>query len=103
MALKLADWYETKAITSDGLAFRYLWNCKTDSYDDSGVADLNLLIGHVFGAAYVLTNDKHWLTFGDTIADSGVDAMFASRPKQWDQAARSFGKYLGYRALGATP
>lgn len=100
---KIAGWYETKAVTSDKKAFRYLWNCLSDPYDDSGTADLNLLIAHVFGAAYVLTKDTHWLDFGDTIADSGVDAMFADRPKQWDQAARSFGRYLGYRALGATP
>ena len=100
---KMAVWFETKAITSDHQAFRYLWNCTTDDYDDSGVADLNLLIVHVFGAAYALTSDKHWLAFGDTIADSGVDAMAAKAPKQWDQAARSFGRYLGYRSVGATP
>ena len=100
---KMAEWYETKAVTSDKLAFRYLWNCQSDAYDDSGTADLNLLIGHVFGAAYVLTKNTHWLDFGDTMADSGVDAMYADRPKQWDQATRSFGKYLGYRALGKTP
>lgn len=100
---KMAEWYQTKAITSDKKAFRYLWNCLSDPYDDSGIADLNLLINHVFGATYLLTKDSKWLTFGDSMADSGIDAMFASRPKQWDQAARSFGKYLGYRALGATP
>ncbi len=100
---KIAQWFETKAITTDGLAFRYLWNCTTDPYDDSGVADLNLLIVHVFGAAYALTNDTHWLTFGDKIADSGIEAMFTSRPKQWNQATRSFGRYLGYRSLGAAP
>ena len=101
---KVADWYQTKAITSDGIAFRYLWNCTTDSYDDSGTADLNLLIGHVFGAAYAVTQDAKWITFGDRIADSGVDNMAAdAAPKQWNQAARSFGKYLGYRAMGATP
>ncbi len=100
---KLAVWYETKAITSDHQAFRYLWNCTTDSYDDSGVADLNLLIVHVFGAAYTLTKDLHWLTVGDAIADAGVNAMSAKAPKQWDQAARSFGRYLGYRAAGVAP
>jgi hypothetical protein len=100
---KMAEWYQTKAITSDKLAFRYLWNCLTDPYDDSGVADLNVLINHVFGATYLLTKDTKWLTFGDSMADSGIDAMVANRPKQWDQAARSFGKYLGYRALGAAP
>jgi hypothetical protein len=100
---KLAEWYETKAITSDKKAFRYLWNCLSDPYDDSGTADLNILIGHVFGAAYVLTKNTHWLDFGDAMADSGVANMFADRPKQWNQSARSFGKYLGYRALGKAP
>lgn len=100
---KVAGWYETKAITTDKKAFRYLWNCLSDPYDSSDYADLNLLIGHVFGAAYHLTKDPKWITFGDTIATSGVDAIYVGRPKQWNQGARAFGRYLGYRAAGATP
>lgn len=100
---KLATWYETRALTSDKKAFRYLWNCLSEPYDDSDVADLNILIAHVFGATYAVTKDTHWIDFGDTIATSGVDAMFAGRPKHFNQSARSFGKYLGYRALGAKP
>ncbi len=100
---KIATWYEKSAITSDKKAFRYLWNCTTEPYDDSSTADLNLLIAHVFGAAYALTKDKHFLDFGDTIADSGIENIFAKRPKQWNQSGRTFGKYLGYRALGTTP
>ncbi len=67
---KLATWYEKSALTSDKLAFRYPWNCQDNPYDESSTADLNLLIVHVMGAAYALTK----LEFGDTIADSGVDA-----------------------------
>jgi len=100
---KLATWYETLAITSDKKAFRYLWNCLDDPYDDSAVADLNLLIGHVFGATYALTLDAHWLTFGDAMATSGIEAIYTKRPKQWNQTSRSFGKYLGYRSLGLAP
>lgn len=100
---RLAAWYEQSALTSDRKAFRYLWGCLSNPYDDSGTADLNLLIGHVFGAAYVLTKDEHWLDFGDAIADSGIAAMYANQPKQWNQAARSFGRYLGYRATGRAP
>ncbi|MBS2017651.1 MAG: hypothetical protein JST00_32530 [Deltaproteobacteria bacterium] len=100
---KLAIWYETRAITSDKKAFRYLWNCVTEPYDASDAADLNILINHVFGATYVLTKDTHWIDFGDTMAVSGVDAMFAGRAKQFNQSVRSFGKYLGYRSLGAKP
>lgn len=100
---KIAGWYETKAVTSDKKAFRYLWNCQTEPYDDSSTADLNLLIVHVFGAAFALTKDKHWLEFGDTIADSGIENIFAKRPKQWNQSTRTFGKYLGYRAMGMKP
>ena len=100
---KVAQWYESQAITSDGKAFRYLWNCLNNSYDDSSVADLNLLIAHVFGATYYLTGDTRWLTFGDKMASAGVEAIYTKRPKQWNQTARSFGKYLGYRAMGATP
>jgi hypothetical protein len=100
---KLAQWYETQAITSDRKAFRYLWNCHNNAYDDSSVADLNLLIAHVFGAAFHLTGEVKWLTFGDTMATSGLAAIYTKRPKQWNQAGRSFGKYLGYRAQGAAP
>ena len=100
---KLSSWYETQALTTDKKAFRYLWNCLDNAYDDSSVADLNLLIGHVFGATYALTADKHWLTLGDSVAASGIEAMYTKRPKQWSQASRSFGKYLGYRSLGLAP
>ncbi len=100
---KLAEWYERRAITSDKKAFRYLWNCRNEPYDDSEVADLNILINHVFGAAYVLTKDKHWIDFGDAMAVPGLEAMFAGRPKQWNQSGRTFGKYLGYRALAVPP
>ena len=100
---KLSTWYETQAITTDKQAFRYLWNCLDNAYDDSSTADLNLLIGHVFGATYALTSDTHWLTLGDAMADSGVEAIYTKRPKQWNQASRSFGKYLGYRSLGRAP
>jgi hypothetical protein len=100
---KLATWYEKDAITSDKKAFRYLWNCLDNPYDDSDTADLNLLIVHVFGAAYAVTKDTRWLDIGDKIADSGIAAMYVEAPKQWGQAGRSFGKYLGYRAMGAEP
>jgi len=39
------------------------------------------------------------LAIGDKMAESGVENMFVSRPKQWNQAARGFVRYLGYRAL----
>jgi hypothetical protein len=100
---RAAEWYARDAITSDRLAFRYLWGCEGDPNDDSGVADLNLLIVHVFGAAFSLTHDKRWLTFGDKMADSGIAAMMTSNPKQWNQAARSFARYMGYRAKGLPP
>jgi hypothetical protein len=100
---KVAEWYAKDAVTSDGLAFRYLWGCDGDPNDDSGVADLNLLIVHVFGAAFALTGDRRWLVFGDRMADSGVRAMQTTNPKQWNQAARSFARYLGYRAKGLPP
>lgn len=100
---KLGDWYAKDAITTDKKAFRYLWNCLDNPYDSSDTADLNLLIVHVFGAAYAVTKDTKYLTIGDKIADSGIAAMFTEAPKQWNQAGRSFGKYLGYRAMGATP
>ncbi|UJR79263.1 hypothetical protein [Sandaracinus amylolyticus] len=98
-----AEWLRDDAVTSDGVAFRYLWGCSSDAYDDSGTADLNLLIVHVFGAAYVLTGDAAWLDVGDEFADHGVEAMYVGRPKQWNQSGRAFPRYLGYRALGRTP
>lgn len=64
------------AITSDKKAFRHLWNGLDNAYNDSDTADLNLLIVHVFGAAYAVTKDKYWLDIGDKIADSGIAAMY---------------------------
>jgi hypothetical protein len=95
---RAAGWLEKSAITSDRRAFRYLWGCETDPYDDSGTADLNLLIVPVFGAAYALTREPRWLAVGDALADEGVREMNVGHPKQWNQAMRAFGRYLGYRA-----
>ena len=95
----VANWLHDSARTSDGTAFRYLWNCLSDEYDDSSTADLNLLIVHVYGAAYALTGEESFITKGDAMAQSGVENMYVGRPKQWNQAGRSFGKYLGYRVL----
>ncbi len=100
---RVAGWFEKDAVTSDLKAFRYLWGCVGDPMDDSGVADLNLLIVHVFGAAFEVTGDRHWLAFGDKLADSGIEAMSTKNPKQWNQAARAFGRYMGYRAKGLPP
>jgi uncharacterized protein YyaL (SSP411 family) len=101
--LKVARWYRTQALTSDGKAFRYLWGCRSDPYDDSYVSDLNVLIVHVFGAAYRFSGDGSWLDFADALADEGIDTMKVDKPKQWNQATRSFSKYLGYRATGRQP
>ena len=100
---KVAVWYETQARSSDKTSFRYLWNCTSDAYDNSDYTDLNLLIVHVFGAAYALTGDTHWIDVGDAMADSGIEAMYVGRPKQWNQGARAFPKYLGYRSLAKKP
>ena len=101
--VKAATWYKNDAVTSDGIGFRYLWGCDTDPYDDSGYADLNLLISHVFGAAYYASGDTSWLTFGDTMANHGIDNIYAGAPKQWSQSTRGFLKYMGYRSLALSP
>ncbi|WP_437280915.1 hypothetical protein WME90_10255 [Sorangium sp. So ce375] len=95
---RTAGWLAERAITSDRRAFRYLWGCETDAYDDSGSADLNLLIVPVFGAAYALTREPRWIEVGDALADVGVQEMLVRDPKHWNQAMRAFGRYLGYRA-----
>ena len=95
---RAAAWLEERALTSDRRAFRYLWGCETDPYDDSGIADLNLVIVPVFGAAYALTGEARWLRVGDELADVGVSEMRLSDPKHWNQVMRGFGKYLGWRA-----
>jgi hypothetical protein len=100
---RAAGWLEQRALTSDRRAFRYLWGCDTDPYDDSEVSDLNLLIVPVFGAAFALTGDARWIRVGDELADVGVRDMQVSDPKHWNQAMRGFGKYLGYRARLAAP
>ncbi|WP_165373917.1 MULTISPECIES: hypothetical protein [Sorangium] len=100
---RAAGWLAERAITSDRRAFRYLWGCETDAYDDSGTADLNLLIVPVFGAAYALTGDPRWIDVGDALADVGVKEMWVKQPKHWNQAMRAFGRYLGYRSALAAP
>ena len=96
---RTARWLEEKAMTSDRRAFRYLWNCETDAYDDSSTADLNLLVVPVFGAAYALTGEARWLRTGDALADIGVASMREKSPKHWCQSMRGFGRYIGYRTL----
>lgn len=96
---KAARWLRDDAVTPDGIAFRYLWGCETDPYSDSATADLNLLINHVFGAAFLFSNDTSWLDFGDRMGRHGLEHMSSNRPKQWVQSARSFGHYLAYRSL----
>jgi hypothetical protein len=103
VVVRAAEWYRDDAITSDGVGFQYLWGCHDVDYDDSGTADLNLLISHVFGAAYALSGDESWLDFGDTMANHGIDAIYGGRPKQWSQSTRGFLKYMGYRALARDP
>jgi hypothetical protein len=98
-----ATWLRDEAATSDGRAFRYLWGCASNAYDSSSTADLNLLIVHVFGAAFALTGDVTFLDAGDHFADIGIEAMYVGRPKQWNQSARAFPRYLGYRAAGRAP
>jgi hypothetical protein len=70
---------------------------------DSSYADLNILISHVFGAAYHVSGDLGWLDFGDEMAQHGVDNYYGGRPKQWTQSSRTFMKYIGYRSQGRTP
>jgi len=100
---RVAAWYQRDAITPGGQSFRYLWNCETEPYADDDTPDLNLLISHVFGAAYYVSSDTRWLDFGDTMARHGLDNIYAGAPKQWSQSTRGFLKYMGYRALGRTP
>jgi len=95
---RAASWLERHALTTDRRAFRYLWGCETDPYDDSYTTDLNLLVVPVFGAAYTFTKDERWLQVGDALADIGVDEMRVKTPKHWCQSMRGFGRYLGYRA-----
>jgi hypothetical protein len=103
VVVKAATWYRDSARSSDGTAFMYLWGCKDVDYDNGDTADLNLLISHVFGAAYDVSGDAGWLDFGDVMAGHGVDNMYAGAPKQWSQSARTFIRYLGYRAQGRAP
>jgi hypothetical protein len=103
VVVRVAEWYRDDAITSDGVAFQYLWGCNDVDYDDSSTADLNLLISHVFGAAHFASGDESWLDFGDVMAEHGVENLYAGAPKQFSQSTRTFIKYMGYRALTRTP
>ena len=121
---KLARWYERDAATKDHKAFQYLWGCQKYQYDPGGppipepggtpntvgdpdgltTPELNILIAHVFGATAVVTGDRHWIEFGDSVVDPALELMYTGTPKAWNQQNRSFGKYLGYRVLvGSSP
>ena len=97
-----AAWFRDSAVTSAGDAFRYLWGCNDNGYDDTS-AELNNLIVHVFGAAFEVSGDTAWLDAGDAFADAGLSEIYAGRPKQWTQTVRGFARYVGYRAGGRTP
>ena len=102
--VKAAAWYRDRAKRSSADAFQYLWNCRDTDYDgDDSYDPLDLLIVHVFGAAYLFSQDTAWLDFGDRVATLGIEVMYGGAPKQWTQCVRSFIKYLGYRALARTP
>jgi hypothetical protein len=103
VVVKAATWYRDHARSSSGDSFMYLWGCSDVNYDNDDAQELNLLISHVFGAAYRVSGDTTWLDFGDVMAARGVDAIFAGRPKQWSQSTRGFIKYMGYRAAAKAP
>lgn len=103
VVLRAAAWYRDHAFVPEQTAFVYLWGCEDRDYRQDDVSDLNLLIAHVFGAAYHLSRDPAWLDLGDRVARQGIARMYAGAPKQWDQAMRSFSKYMGYRAPARTP
>jgi hypothetical protein len=103
VVLRAAAWYRDHAFVPEQTAFLYLWGCEDHDYRAEDWSELNLLIVHVFGAAYHLSRDPAWLDFGDRIARRGIARMYAGAPKQWDQAMRSFSKYMGYRAHARTP
>ncbi len=99
VVLKTANWFKNHAVTTNNLTFQYLWNCNDRDYLVAQYYDINLMMVHVFGAAYALSFDKSWLTLGDSMATKGLEDAYLKRPKQWNQANRTFGKYLGYRNL----
>ncbi|WP_437986092.1 hypothetical protein [Sorangium sp. So ce117] len=103
IVVRAAVWYRDHAINRDGVAFQYLWGCKDVAYQSSAWATLNLLISHVFGAAYLVSGDTSWLDFGDRMARHGIEHLYAGRPKNWTQGTRGFLKYMGYRAEGRAP
>lgn len=98
----VATWFRDDAVTPDGDAFRYLWGCASNGYEDTS-SELNNLIVHVFGAAAWVSDDVAWLDAGDSFADAGLTALYAGRPKQWNQTVRGFSRYIGYRAAFRAP
>jgi hypothetical protein len=93
----VATWLRDDAVTPGGDAFRYLWGCASNGYDDTS-SELNNLIVQVFGAAAWVSGDEGWIDAGDAFADAGLAALYGGRPKQWNQTVRGFSRYIGYRA-----
>lgn len=98
----VATWLRDDAVTPGGDAFRYLWGCASNGYEDTS-SELNNLIVHVFGAAAWVSDDAAWLDAGDAFADAGLADLYGGRPKQWNQTVRGFSRYIGYRAALRAP
>jgi hypothetical protein len=75
-----------------GNSFRYL-GCP--AYRD-GTPDLDNLIAHAYGYAYLLTGTQEYLTLGRRVFDTAVANGYAGAAKQYNQQFRSSGRFVAY-------
>lgn len=93
--LAAADYMQSRNVSTDGNGFVYL-GCRT--VYNTPVPDIDLLIVHLFGYAYRLSNysNQSYLNLGRTVFNYSVANGYANGHKQFNQHFRSSGHFPAY-------
>lgn len=93
--LMAADYLRANNVSSNGNGFVYL-GCRT--VYNSPEPDIDLLIVHLFGYAYRLSNytNQNYLNLGRTVFNYSVSNGYAGNHKQYNQHFRSSGHFPAY-------
>ena len=93
--LMAADYLRANNVSSNGNGFVYL-GCRT--VYNSPEPDIDLLIVHLYGYAYRLSNftNQNYLNLGRTVFNYSVSNGYAGSHKQYNQHFRSSGHFPAY-------
>lgn len=93
---RAVDWLIKEGLVSSRDSFKYL---TADRYlSSSGDPDVNLLVVHAFGYAFLLSGyqENQYLEIGQKVFERGVKEAYLKKQKHFNQNYRSSGYYLGY-------